>query len=56
MAGYYRNEEMVAAGADLCLAFIVPGDRPAEQLVRVATAAGIDVIEFTPLTPRRTEP
>ncbi|MEV7264687.1 SLOG family protein [Micromonospora aurantiaca] len=49
MAGYYRNEEMVAAGADLCMAFMVPGDRAPEQLVRVARAAGIDVIEFTPL-------
>lgn len=48
-AGYYRNEEMAALGADLCLAFIVPPDPAAEQLVRVARVAGIDVIEFTPL-------
>lgn len=48
-AGYYRNEEMAALGADLCLAFISPGAREAIQCEKVARRAGIATIVFRPL-------
>jgi len=43
-AGLIRNAEMVKLGADLCIAFIVPGrSRGTEHTVRLARTAGIEV-------------
>lgn len=42
-AGPYRNEDMVANGADVCVAF--PGGRGTEHCTRLAREAGIPVIE-----------
>lgn len=42
-AGPRRNQEMVDLGADLCLAFILPGSRGTANCVRCAEAAGIPV-------------
>jgi hypothetical protein len=45
-AGFIRNAEMVNLGADLCIAFIVPGrSRGTEHTVNLARAAGIEVCE-----------
>jgi hypothetical protein len=55
----FRNAEMVAAGADVCLAFIAPCGQPsccklrphgshgASECADLAYAAGIDVRRFT---------
>jgi len=45
-AGPIRNSEMVAAGADMVIAF--PGDRGTADCVSKAKTAGILVLEVTP--------
>ncbi len=42
-AGKLRNSEMVARGADLCLAFPLPGSKGTWDCVQKAHAAGIPV-------------
>jgi hypothetical protein len=44
-AGPIRNQEMVALGADLCLAFPVPGSRGTLDCIERARAAHIPVRE-----------
>jgi hypothetical protein len=46
-AGPRRNARMVAAGADLCLAFIRNGSRGASHTVSLARRAGIPVQLWT---------
>ena len=45
-AGYRRNTAMVAAGADLCLAFIHNGSRGASHCAALAEQAGIPTIRI----------
>jgi hypothetical protein len=45
-AGNYRNTEMVAAGADLCLAFPLGRSTGTRDCMRRAKAAGIEVMDF----------
>lgn len=46
--GHLRNQEMVDRGADLCVAFPLPGSRGTPDCVRRARDADIPVVEFEP--------
>lgn len=45
-AGFIRNQEMVSLGADLCIAFVVPGkSKGTQHTIDLARKAGIPVEE-----------
>jgi hypothetical protein len=45
-AGFIRNTEMCALGADICHAFLVPGEsRGTRHCIKEARKAGIPVVE-----------
>ena len=46
-AGHYRNAAMVAAGADVCLAFPLGESRGTRDCMRRAEGAGIRVVDCT---------
>lgn len=50
-AGPIRNEEMVDLGADVCLAFPLPGSRGTVHCMQAAREAGIPVRVFEPVQP-----
>jgi SLOG family YspA-like protein len=49
-AGPIRNAAMVNAGADLCLAFLLPGSRGAVHCAELAEQAGITTKRFGHVT------
>lgn len=52
-AGHIRNDEMVQAGADECLAFILDGSPGASGCMRAAVKAGIPTLAWMRSTAAR---